>query len=442
MKRQTILLTATLLAAVGLWTIGFVACAPAFGQEITPGQTTTQPADTAKADPAKTDPAAKTDDDASVKDDLASMLDNMTPEQLAELIKKASLSRLTNERQQVAAEINDGLLFIPEQKAAAVKELQDNPANTQKDNVDRICKAFAKVDERFAKPYKLYTEGKYTEAAEGFKKIVNAKESSYFSAARHYLWADSLAKSSAKAPDAKTAEKLLLDATDAYIELLEGMVDRVSFASIAAVNTAEAFEKAGRGMKAMQMYMYCVKNFALTLDKEQVDNLVAKMDKLQEVYKDPMDSVAKLMRDVKTRLDAVDSGKDTQKKEQDVVALLEELIKMAEEQRQPPPPRTPPTTQPGGERPEPGGSGTREVKRPAVRTTASTPGLGGILPPSVSKRLPDLEKTRTADDSDIYSPPRVRDAIREAGRKVMSERYQDIIRDYYRRLAQDRAASS
>ena len=37
-------------------------------------------------------------------------------------------------------------------------------------------------------------------------------------------------------------------------------------------------------------------------------------------------------------------------------------------------------------------------------------------------------------------PPRERDKIEEASKKVMSERYRDLVRDYYLRIAEEKNA--
>ena len=66
------------------------------------------------------------------------------------------------------------------------------PAETQQDNIDRICRAFAKVDSRFAKPYRLLGEKKYSDAAAAGAKILDIHEATYLSAAKLYVYAQAL----------------------------------------------------------------------------------------------------------------------------------------------------------------------------------------------------------------------------------------------------------
>ena len=162
-------------AALALWPVAVLAATEAPLPEATP-----KPAEAADADA------------EAAHDDLADLLKEFTPEQLAELVKRAAANRLTLERRQVAMEIDQGILYEPDDIKAAGKILSDKPANTQKDNIDRICRAFAKVDGRFAKPYKLFAAKKYKEAAEAAGQIVDPTRATYLSAAEHFIQAESL----------------------------------------------------------------------------------------------------------------------------------------------------------------------------------------------------------------------------------------------------------
>ena len=166
----------------------------------------------------------------------------MSPDDLQKLIQQAIQARLKMERKQVAAEIRRGLLYNGDDIDAAVATLKADPANTQKDNIERTLKAFAKVDARFNKAYTLYGGGKGAEAAEAAKRMINAQsqESTYFSAAKNYLLAESLVK----------AEKFD-DAIDVYTRILTVMPDRISFAAASACNAAAVYEKLGRFSLAM-----------------------------------------------------------------------------------------------------------------------------------------------------------------------------------------------
>lgn len=440
-----------------LWMIaGLLAVAmlavPAWSQELPP--TTTAPSVSPTGD-AATEPAKET----TAEEDLTKVLENMTPEQLQELIKQSAKMRLTAERKQVVAEIEASLTIDPAHKGGAVKEL-DGAENTQKDNIDRICKAFAKTDERFGAAYKLYKDNKFTEAAEALKKIANVKEVNYFGATKSYLLGDALMRAglpdlgNADAKKDLAARTTIWEAVDTYVDMLENMPDRVSFSASAAINCADAYEKLGRGIYAMEMYTFCVKNFALTLDKAQVDVIAEKVDKLTNIYQDPMLTISKMMGDVADRLDKTDSGKTTQGKQGEIVMILKDLIATIEEKQnaqskpQPKPQRG--ERKPGegqgqgqgegegqgqgqGQGKSPKGGKPNGTNKPSSGANVSAlPGGGG----GRNTRVSSVNSGKEANDW-AEMAPREREKIQEASKKVMSEKYRDIVRDYYLRLAEE-----
>jgi len=440
-----------LTAAAAMFLAGITAFGQAAGAGAAAGDAT------AAAAPS-TQPVAggENKDDTTAKDDMA-QIGNMTPEELQALIQKSALTRLSAERLQVVAELRENIMFDDAKKDSAIKSLQDKPANTQKDNIERICKAYSGVDERFDKAYKLYTAKKYAEAAEAFKKFANAKEVSYFAAARGYLLGDSLYQAgvanlgTADANKELAARKTVWEAVDAYRDMLEAMPDRVSFSASAAINCAEAYERLGRGMYALDMYAFCAKNFALTLDKEQVDSILTKVDKLQEIYKDPMLSISKMMGDVTKRLEKVDSGKDTQKTEDQIVSVLGDLIKTTEEkqnaQQKPSPQKgkKPGEGQKPGEGDKPGqgnkpGQG-KSGQKPNGTQRPSSPAQVSALPDAGSSgRTPkgtDIRENLTEKGDWAELAPREKEKIMDAAKKAMSERHRDIVRDYFLRMAEE-----
>lgn len=435
MKTSLTILAALLAAAVAM---------PAWAQELP------------KADPNEPAPSPTVEDKSkdTVQDDLGKLLDGMTPEQIQELIKKSAQMRLTGERKQVAAEIVANLTIAQNRKDAAVKILEDNPANTQKDNIDRISRAFCQIDDRFAAACKLHKGGKFAEAAEAFKKITSTQDVNYFAAARGYLLGDALYRAglagldTADASKEMAARKVVWEGVDVWLEMLENMPDRVSFSSSAALARAEALEKLGRGIYAMDMYTFVVKNFALTLDKEQVDAISDKLAKLTEVYKDPMQYVSKGMGEVMDLLAKSNSGKPTQDKQQEVASVLLDMIKTLEEKQQqqsksPPPQRG---EKPGDKKGEGEGKGQGQGQpkqgkgsRPQDTKPPSSPAQVSALPDGPGSRKVRGTEFRDGEPGDWSTlPPRTRDALNEAQKKVLSERYRDMIRDYHTRLAEDR----
>ena len=384
----------------------------------------------------------------AVGEELTTALDQMTPEQLQALIKQSTATRLSTERSQAAAEIRDGLLFDPSQVDAALKLLNENPADTQKDNIERICKAFAAVDDRFAKSYQLYLDGKSNEAVEAFKKIVNTKESSYFSAARSYLLAESLNKSAlallAEPSKAPAGKLMMLEAIDAYKELLENMPDRVSFSASAAISCADAYDRLGRGVYAMEWYTFCFKNFALTLDKEQVDAIAEKVQKLEEVYKQPMTSVVRMMGEVKDLLEQNESGEKTRSEQEQIAMILEDLIKTIEEKQAGSASgnQNDKKDQKDKDEQQNQDAGDSQAKGDAKGSgRPSSPAVASALPGGATKRPGELNPIRDSSENGDWAqlPPREQEKLEEATKKVMSERYRDIIRDYFQRISEEKA---
>ena len=266
-----------------------------------------------------TQPAADAERELTV-DELDALLNSMSPEQLTELMNAAMVLRLEQERAQVAAEIKGGLLYEPKDIKAALSILKDKPVNTQQDNIDRICKALAKVDILFGKAYRQMLKKDYKAAAASAAKAADDQRATYLSAATFYVYAQSLA-----------GDKRGEDAVEVYRAILINMPDRISFACSAAMQAAKVYEDINRLQYAMEMYAYCLNNYALTLSEKDSKEITAKIEKFGEIYKDPFGTLATKMGYVETRLADEDSGKATQKKEEEIIALMEDLIKTAEE---------------------------------------------------------------------------------------------------------------
>jgi len=229
----------------------------------------------AAADPTATDkpapsavvPGRSAAPNAAGAKDLEELLQGLSAEDVEKLINSAVASRLKMERQQAAEEIREGLLYEPDDIDAAIKILNDAPKNTQKDNIDRIMRALAKVDLRLGQASKLMADKKYAEAAELTRKELNVQEATYVNAARYTLYARALA-----------AAGKGYEAVEAYQHLLVNMPDRVSFAAAAALDSARIFEQLGRFTYAGEMYQYAITNYGLTLDKEALEEISKRLE--------------------------------------------------------------------------------------------------------------------------------------------------------------------
>lgn len=386
-------------------------------------------------------------------DELARLAAGLTPEQLATLVRNSARQRLVAEREQVQAEIRDGLMYDAEKVDQALKTLNENPANTQQDNIDRTCKAFAYVEEDFGQAYALYAQGEYVQAAEAFSKLINTSEVSYLSAARSYLLAESLNKAGqallAKQDTLAEGRKFVIEASNAYIDLLSAMPQRVSFAASAAVRCAEAFEQLGRGIYAMEMYQAAIQNYAMALEKDQVALIGQKVRELEKVYKDPMGTVTNLMGNVGTRLGEGDSGPQTRQEQIQIVSVLDDMIKTAEEKAQTQDQKSP---QKKNQRKEEGKEeGSSEANKQGQGKTSEggkKPSKAGKKPSSPAKKsmLPGGEGGKIGKLSEIHDKPenadwselapREKDRLRDGAKKAMDERYQDMIREYFRKMAE------
>ncbi|MFB3893008.1 MAG: hypothetical protein ACE15C_13400 [Phycisphaerae bacterium] len=362
---------------------------------------------------------------AAPKTDIGQLLDGLSDKELGELVARAAQRRLSAELAQAADEIRDSLLFDQKQKDAAIKLLEAPAAPTMKDNIDRIARAFAAAKDDFAKARALHAAGDYSRAAEELRKLSVTGESGYYGACKAHLLADALYRAAVADVGSAGAEKDLAArqgvwrAIDAWQELLEAMPDKVSFSATAALSCAEAYEKLGRGLYALRMYRFILVNFSIVLEGEQVETMAGRAQELADVYADPLASAGKWMGQVSKRLDDIDSGAATQKRENEIVALLEDLIKNIEEQPQPPGPR-------GGGR---GGGSPGGIGGPAGESTI--PGGGGRRTPG------GVERPDNATDRPLVRAAQ-RQKLVEMGRRIMSERHRDIIRDYFLRLAEQR----
>ena len=364
-------------------------------------------------------------------DDLEKLLAGLSPEAIEELIKTAVQSRLKVERQQAAEEMKEDLLLDPEDIDQAVKILDDKPKNTQKDNIDRILRAFAKVDPRFGKACELLAAKKYAEAEKAIEKDLNVQEATYRNAGRYTLYARALA-----------AQGKGYDAVDAYQRILVGMADRISFAAAAALDSARIYEELDRFTYAAQMYSYAVTNYGLTLDDEALKLIDDKVKEYSQFGEDPLGWAGNMMRDVKQRLDQSDSGKQTQAKEDKIVAVITDLIKTAEEKQQSSQDPNQQKRQRGKKPGEGQGQGQAQAggrKGPpkGVNQPSNPAQVSALVPGAVARPTKRSEIRNTSEIGDwAHLPPRERQKLQQLRRKVMSERYRDIISKYRTRISQ------
>ena len=381
------------------------------------------------------DPSA---DAWALPDDIGPVFESMSPEELARLVSEAARARLQVERQQVAAEIRQGLLYDNADIRKALALLAASPAETQADNIERVMGAFAAVDGRFAEPFELFAAGKYAEALEPARAIVNDKQTTYLSAASHYLLAETLRQLGKD-----------YEAVDLYSRILANMPDRISFAAASAVKAAAAYERLHRGTYAMEMSVYCLKNYGLTLSKEDFDAIMDRIEELKELYADPIGSIVGRMQQVRDRLAAADGGDETRKAQEQIVMVLEDLIKTAEEkskssdqqkqksQQRKQQGRCPKCGKKGCQGQCRGGAGTAMGQPGGTNQPSSPAQRSALVPGAVERPVRRSVEHVTAESGDWAKlPPRERMRLEQIRRKTLSERHRDIISDYRTRLAE------
>lgn len=355
-------------------------------------------------------------------------LGDLTEEELQALIEAARPLRLERERNLISREIEDGLLFDPEQIDAAVADLNRQPKDTPEDNIARALAAFAAVDARLAEPVAQYQGGQYEQAALNVKSLINPAGTGYFDAAKRMLYADAL-----------LAMERHEDAIAAYKEILEATPDKISFASTAALRAGQTYERMGRRVYAAQVYQWWLENYGF-LDPERAEALAATIEQVRQDYEDPLQTLADKMGQVEARLAALDSGQETQQRENEIIGMLDELIAMAEDAN---------NSGGGG-----GGGGQQQQQQggqssgssqsagsdggQASGDTPSNPAERSVLPGGNSPRPHDLDTIRPSDASDAWGrlPPRERERLVESFRQQYPDRYEEMLEAYFRRLAQ------
>ncbi|MFW6132572.1 MAG: hypothetical protein ACOC8F_01650 [Planctomycetota bacterium] len=361
-------------------------------------------------------------------------LEGPSEEGMDALLDEAAAARLEMERNTVAAEIRGDLLYTAEAKDKAVAILRDDPADTQADNIERICRAYAVVDDAFGEAYAHVTGGEPGEALGKLKNLLDSRQSTYRSAALHYLAAECLRKTDA-----------YQEAVETYMIILKQMKDRISFAATSAGQAARTQEQAGRLLYAGKLYAYCLRNYGLTLSKAEYDRIYARADELAEIYDDPFDTLAERMGAVRQRLAASDSGAETRRKQDEIVTVLTDLIKHAEEQSR----KGGGGGQQGGQKDQDKQKGEGEGKGKGQAAGAagvsggvpqqpSSPAESSFLPGGVAERPGKLSGPRPGSGAEDWAklPPDQRRKILAAMRKLYPEKYRRLIEEYRKAMSE------
>ena len=377
-------------------------------------------------------------------DEAVDLAPALGPKRMAKVLRRAKAQRMAMERDQVAVEIREGLLFDPEKVEPAIKQLMDKPKDSWQDNARRICRAFAVVDSRFGAAWSALEKGDYAGAAKAVKPLVSERDTSYLAAARRYCYAEALA-----------GQGKYEDAAEAYTAMVKAMPDRFSFASMALLRAAAMYEKMHRRYYAMSLYKAWVDSFGL-LDAKLAEELSKRAERVADEYRDPLGTIAGWMEQVSQRLAQADSGRQTQQKQKDVIEMLDDLIAMAEEQsRGQGQGQGQAQGKSQGKKSEGQGKGKGKGQgkgqsqgqgQGQVRKPGPAAGIGVPSAPATVSRLVGGSSPRPANLSEIRPsepgedwgrlPRRQREKLLETFKEGMPERYREMLRDYYRRLAE------
>lgn len=380
-------------------------------------------------EPAPTDNAVPGGDD-----DVGAALEGMSPEELEKLIAEAMVARLRVERQQVIGEIQEELLYEPADVKKATSLMRSKPADTQADNIQRIMKAFAIADPIYKEAYSEYQKGSTEKAIRTIKKTLSADESSYLAAAKLYLLAEAYMK-----------EGKSYDGVETFTEIMVNMPERISFAASASLQAAEGYEKLNRGYYAMQTYAYALKNYGLTLDKKTFDEMQKRFKELHGLYSEPMKAITGMMGDVESRLAKTDSGKATQAKQERIVALLGDLIKVAEEQQKAGGQGQGQSRKRGKKKSQQQGGGKQSASsgskpgQPKGTDTPSSPAQSSRVVPGAVERPNKLSAVHGSDEDGNWSslPARERRELLELRKKLVSDRERGIAADYTEAISRE-----
>ncbi len=162
------------------------------------------------------------------------------------------------------------------------------------------------------------------------------------------------------------------------------------------------------------------------------------------MYGDPMGTVAKMMADVKERLAKIDSGKDTQATEKNIVAMLDDLIK-TEEDKANSQSQSPQNNQkkqgekkPGEGEPKEGDQqgklpNSKPIKKPGKKGAPKSLLRNGSDPAHGENVAAGTNPKEKGDW--VGLPPERIEKLKEMYRLRVNERYRDLIVDYNRSIS-------
>lgn len=339
---------------------------------------------------------------------------------------------LAYELRLVAEEIKADLAATEAQKNAALQVLSEGPGIDHRANLQRMLSAFACIDAKLATAVKQSAAGQHDKAVQTIKPTTVRLGDTRHQALRQYMLGMSLCRAGLAAGD----RKQVWQGIDALAVLDELDAELMSVSAAALLEKAQSLDKLNRRIYATSAYARCLKDYEHVLNVTDAKGVRDRLAELEPMCRDPLGSIGGWMGQAAANLERSESGKLTQAVQREATILLEDMIATLEEQPSPdtdPDPNRRPVP-PSATPPEPDDSGGAKVRpsRPVLGRPAVKSAIGDESAPP--RKIGNRQVPRGTDGIEL--PPRERDALQEAAAKVMSERYRDIIRDYYLRLAE------
>ena len=391
---------------------------------------------------------------------LEDILKKQSEESLEEIRTRAANQRLLTELEEVAEELEASDAYKEDKVEKAVAELLDGKDKklSQVSNIKKICDAFAIVDDNFAALYKQLKEAKTqkqlatlsVKIKAQLKSLEDVQEQTYANCVYYWLYSqclDNYLKDS-KADVYKTA--IPWKCMEAYRDILFDLRAKISFASVSALRCAEILEKMNRMFYALEMYTFVLKNYSLTMPSDKVKLAQARYDQLAAIYKNPLGALSEMASGVEDRFNKNKVDKATEEDANDIVLLLEDLIKTTEEKQKAKSKRKKQEnknqkqqdskkdgqksgSKSGGKQQ---GSSKGQSKGGKTPSKATNPATKPYLPSGAFKNPGELKSQDDGTSGGAWAklPPNKREAAKKDIRKRGSK-YRDQARDFSRRLS-------
>jgi hypothetical protein len=341
----------------------------------------------------------------------------------AALLTPTGRERLAAERLMFQRELENNASYDPDDLKKVCEALHKGALDTPADNVVRFAKALAalqargrlsKEGETFEKGWELYVKGQWAEAAKAWEPLMREKVGikqrykhdtmaplSYTTT--KFLWAECVGRGG----DMKAT-------VVGYQVVFEKLPDSFTFAAMAGARAAAIYEETDRPHVALPMHRNTLIRFGdCMIDRESM-RLAEKVQALAAV--DPYRVGARKAAEVYARLARQDGGKPTQKAQEELMGMLEQMMMLAMDEDRP-----------------------FLERSQAIVLGAETGKLeaGGVDKIDLSGE--DAPKVGSDDWGKLR--PREQQELLEAFYGTFPERYRGMLQAYYRNIAEAAAAN-